>query len=81
MAVDSNSYKLLINGTITTPFYEHNNPTIKNQMNNCFVITDGAIAYSDKILKVGKLSEVLKEYQKPDADEIVDAKGNLVIPG
>ncbi|MHA1991842.1 MAG: imidazolonepropionase [Candidatus Hodarchaeales archaeon] len=81
MVVDSNSYKLLINGTITTPFYEFDHPTRKNQMNSCLVLKNGAIAYSDKILKVGKLSEVFKEYKKSNADKIIDAKGNLVLPG
>lgn len=81
MAEKSNNFNLIVNGTLTTPYYDSNRPTSNQFMNNCMVINNAAIAYSDIILKIGKESDVLNDYSKANAVNIIDANANLIIPG
>jgi len=54
-------------------------PLVGKQMEELGIIKDGALAVKDgKILAVGKTSSVEKRFR---AEETVDAKGKLVIPG
>ena len=81
MASKSKEYNIIFNSTITNPFYNISGPTIKNQLDSCQIIKNGAIAYTDVILSIGDQEKVLKEYSKSGASEILDAKGKLVLPG
>lgn len=54
-------------------------PLVGKQMKELGIIKDGAVAIKDgKILAVGKTSDIKKQFR---AEEIIDAKGKLVVPG
>ena len=54
-------------------------PKIGNELKELGIIKDGAVAIlNEKIVALGKTKEITKKY---DADEMIDAKGKIVLPG
>ena len=74
-------YSLIINGTIITPYEYAQAPVIKDNLNKCLIIEKGAIAFTDKILMIDKIDNVLTKYPISGAKTIFNARGKTVIPG
>jgi imidazolonepropionase len=74
-------YSLILNGTITTSLAKKEAPLTKHDLNQCQEILTGAIAFADKILKIGTTELVLKEFPTAGAKAVYDVTGKLVLPG
>ncbi|MFW9930838.1 MAG: imidazolonepropionase [Candidatus Thorarchaeota archaeon] len=74
-------YNLIVNGLVTTSIGHSSTLAIKNELNSCKTIKNGAIAFSKNIIKVDRNSEVLKDYPITNAVNVIDAQGKLVVPG
>ena len=74
-------YSLILNGAIITPYEHTHTPVTKATLNECLVIENGALAFTEKILLVDKTENVLAKYPISGAKFILDASKKIVIPG
>ena len=77
---------LIINGRLITR--SSNSHLNNNHLNNSHLIENGALAVDGPLIKeVGETSDLLKKYSEAKTNaieselEIIDAKGNLIMPG